>query len=179
MSKLYYICKYTPIELLESMGAECVLLDGMVHSFAEAERCGHPNLCGYGKAILEKVLTEGIRELVLVNCCDTIRSVYDILHAQGKMDFLYFLDLVHDETECGAKRMTFELEKLRRAYCEYSGNDMDSERFDAAFRAPSDSGEDYIGILGARVGDAFGTMISDSLPLPVKNLTCVSGWCVE
>jgi len=179
MSKLYYICKYTPTELLEAMGAECVLLDGMTESFSEAERCGHPNLCGYGKAILEKVLTEGIRELILVNCCDTIRSVYDILHAAGKMDFLYFLDLVHDESECGAKRMAFELDKLVRAYREYSGNDISPEQFAAAFSHSENAPEDFIGILGARASGALAEMIGGTLPLPVRNLTCVSGRTVE
>ena len=32
------------------------------------------------------------KELVLVNCCDTIRSVYDILKDSGQMDFLYMID---------------------------------------------------------------------------------------
>ena len=178
MSKLYYICKYTPVEMLEAMGAECVLLDGMVSSFSEAERAGHPNLCGYGKAIIEKVIRENIRELVLVNCCDTIRSVYDILLARGGMDFLYFCDLAHDETSCAADRMAFELKKLARAYQEYSGRSLSYEAFENAFVKETEPGQDYLGILGARVNADLHRMIADALPLPVKNLTCVSGRAV-
>ena len=33
MNKTYYICKYTPIEILEAMGADPVLLEDMVDDF--------------------------------------------------------------------------------------------------------------------------------------------------
>ncbi len=175
MSKLYYICKYTPVELLFACGADCAELSGTVGSFSAAETVGHPNLCGFGKAILEKVLNEGIKELVLVNCCDTIRSVYDILLDRGGMDFLYFMDLVHDESECGVRRMAYELKKLYRAYRAFSGNEFSPALFAAAFSENEAAKEDYAAVLGARVNTELSEMIEGFLPLPVKNLTCVSG----
>ena len=46
------------------------------------------------KSVLEAVLAGNVKELVLVNCCDTIRSVYDILEDSGKLDFLYMVDML-------------------------------------------------------------------------------------
>ena len=95
MNKTYYVCKYTPVELLEALGGECEILNDMPEGFDLAEQVAHPNICGFGKAVLEAVLAGKVKELVLVNCCDTIRSVYDILEDSGEMDFLYMVDMLH------------------------------------------------------------------------------------
>ena len=71
----HYICKYTPVELLRALGGECVVLDQMPDSFPLSDQLGHPNLCGFGKAVLEACLSGQVKEVVLVNCCDVIRSV--------------------------------------------------------------------------------------------------------
>ena len=89
MNKTYYVCKYTPVELLTALGGKCEILNEMPEGFERAEQITHPNICGFGKAVLEEVLAGNIKELVLVNCCDTIRSVYDILEDSGQMDSLY------------------------------------------------------------------------------------------
>ena len=86
MNKTYYVCKYTPVELLEALGGECEILNDMPEGFDLAEQVAHPNICGFGKAVLEAVLAGKVKELVLVNCCDTIRSVYDILEDSGVPD---------------------------------------------------------------------------------------------
>ena len=50
----HYICKYTPVELLRALGGECVVLDQMPDSFPLSDQLGHPNLCGFGQAVLEQ-----------------------------------------------------------------------------------------------------------------------------
>ena len=37
-NKIYYVCKYTPIELLAAMGASCENLNGMPGNFELAEQ---------------------------------------------------------------------------------------------------------------------------------------------
>ena len=81
--KTCYVCKYTPIELLQAFGGECENLNTMPEGFELADQIAHPNLCGFGKVLLEAVMRGLVKELVLVNCCDTIRSVYDVLKASG------------------------------------------------------------------------------------------------
>ena len=174
MSKLYYVCKYTPIELLEAFGAECENLNGMTEGFERAEQIAHPNICGFGKSVLEKVLRGDVKELVLVNCCDTIRSVYDILAESGKMDFLYMLDLLHADGECSRERTVAQLKALARAYGEYKGTQFDEQAFLGAFHAPQRPRGPYISVLGARMGQELYELVAKTMPYPVKNDTCVN-----
>ena len=118
---VYYVCKYTPIELLAGFSLPCERLDPAPAGFSCADSCGHPNLCGYGKAVLEEVLGKGIRRLLLVDCCDVCRRVYDILLAKGKMDFLYLLPLPHKKNMAEQKMLKRELERLRDALSAWSG----------------------------------------------------------
>ena len=38
MNKTYYVCKYTPVELLEALGGECEILNDMPEGFDLEER---------------------------------------------------------------------------------------------------------------------------------------------
>lgn len=174
-NKLYYICKYTPVELLSGYGADCVPLDYMPESFEHADEVMHPNICGFGKSIIEAVLALDIKELVLVNCCDSIRTAYEVLKAMDKLDFLYFMDLTHDESACADERMKFELRALCDAYSGYSGRSFDASAFRASFKSSSLPHDDYIGILGARVGNRLYEAISSRLKRSTVNLTCING----
>ncbi len=178
-NKLYYVCKYTPIELLEGFGAQCVALDYMPESFTHADEFMHPNVCGFGKSIIEAVLSLDIKELVLVNCCDSIRSAYEVLQNMGVLDFLYFMDLTHDESSCAIDRMKSELDLLCSAYSAYSGNEFDHQSFYSSFKRNAKENKDYIAILGARVGKSLFDMIDSRLDSKVINLTCVSGRYLE
>ena len=53
MSKTYYVCKYTPVELLRALGGDCEILNEMPEGFERAEQVAHPNICGFGKSVLE------------------------------------------------------------------------------------------------------------------------------
>lgn len=125
MSTTYYICKYTPVELLEALGGTCQVLDEMPDGFLLSDQVGHPNLCGFGKAVLEACLSGRVRELVLVNCCDTIRSVYDILAAKGEMDFLFLMDMLHTGGPSATERTKMELLRLAKAYSDYKKTTFD------------------------------------------------------
>lgn len=139
MNKTYYVCKYTPIELLEAFGGECQNLNEMPQGFDHADQIAHPNICGFGKALLEAVMSGKVKELVLVNCCDTIRSVYDILEDSGKLDFLYMIDVLHCDAECSRERTAVQLKGLAKAYGEYKGT-----RFDEEFISSSQNPVSYL-----------------------------------
>ena len=114
-----------------------------------------------------------IKELVLVSCCDTIRSVYDILLESGKLDFLYILDVLHCDSACSRERMAVQLKGLAKAYAKYKGTEFDPEKFCAAFHAPEKFTKPHIAVLGARMGQELFEMTSKAMPLPVENDTCV------
>lgn len=174
MNKIYYICKYTPVELLQAFGAECVNLNRMPQGFELAEQIAHPNICGFGKALLEAVMREEIKELVLVNCCDTIRSVYDVLEDSGKLDFLYLLDMLHTDGSCSRERIALQLKGLAKAYGDYRGVTFDEQSFRASFQPPEKMEGPYLSVLGARMGTELFQMVERTMPLPVKNATCVN-----
>ena len=174
MNKTYYVCKYTPLELLEALGGECEILNDMPEGFDLAEQVAHPNICGFGKAVLEAVLAGKVKELVLVNCCDTIRSVYDILEDSGEMDFLYMVDMLHCDTSCSRERTAAQLKDLVRAYGEYKGTTFDKEKFLKAFHPKKRTQDPHLAVLGARMGNELFQMTQDAMPLPVVNETCVN-----
>ena len=173
MNKTYYVCKYTPVELLTALGGECEILNEMPKGFERAEQIAHPNICGFGKSVLEEVLAGNIKELVLVNCCDTIRSVYDILEDSGQMDFLYMIDMLHCDIECSRERTAMQLKALASAYASYKGTIFDKTAFLKAFQPKGRTQEPHLAVLGARMGQELFEMTSKSMPLPVVNETCV------
>ena len=173
MNKTYYVCKYTPIELLTALGAECENLNGMQEGFDRADQLAHSNICGFGKSLLEAVMNGQVRELVLVNCCDTIRSVYDVLEESGKLDFLYLVDMLHSGGECSRQRTAAQLKGLAKAYAAYKGTTFDAKAFRAAFHAPAKTRGPHISVLGARMGKELFEMVQDAMPYPVENETCV------
>ena len=174
MSKTYYVCKYTPVELLKALGGECEILNDMPEGFDLAEQIAHPNICGFGKSVLEAVLAGNVKELVLVNCCDTIRSVYDILEDSGKLDFLYMVDMLHCDVSCSRERTVIQLKELAAAYGEYKGTTFNKEAFLKAFQPSERCSEYHLAVVGARMGEQLFEMTEDSMPLPVVNETCVN-----
>ena len=173
MNKIYYVCKYTPTELLKAFGGECENFNHMPDGFDLADQVAHPNICGFGKTLLEAVMEGKIKELVLVSCCDTIRSVYDILQESGKMDFLYILDVLHCDSACSRERMAMQLKGLAKAYGEYKSTAFNLRAFVEAFHAPEKITEPHIAVLGARMGQELFEMTSKAMPFPVENDTCV------
>lgn len=107
MSTTYYICKYTPVELLEAFGGKCAILNHMPDNFDLSDQVAHPNICGFGKSLLEACMEGKVKELVLVNCCDTIRSAYDVLLEYGK---LHISDKAQLNGALGAALFALELE---------------------------------------------------------------------
>ena len=174
MSVTHYICKYTPVELLRAFGGECEILNHMPENFDLSDQVSHPNICGFGKSLLEACMEGQVKELVLVNCCDTIRSAYDVLLESGKMDFLFMLDMLHGTDTCSRQRTKDELLRLAEAYGAYKGTAFDRRAFCGAFTERQRPAEPYISVLGARVGDELFRMMEKSMPLPVRNDTCVN-----
>lgn len=178
MNTTYYICKYTPVELLEAFGGECAILNHMPDSFDLSDQVAHPNICGFGKSLLEACMEGKVKELVLVNCCDTIRSAYDVLLEYGKLDFLFLLDIMHSGGTCSREHAQHELRRLAEAYGAYKGTSFDAARFREAFRTRKRPSAPYISVLGARVGDELFQLMEKTMPLPVRNDTCVNNRAV-
>lgn len=168
-----YTCKYTPVELLEALGGECVLINSQTMSFSAAESEGHSNLCCHCKALLQHCLSGEIREFVFVNCCDSVRRIYDIVKEKGDYDFIFFLDLPRTGGECSVNRFKDELLRLYREYSAYKGTSFSPEKFYGAFKAESIYPKgDFIALTGARVSRETKKIIEENSVYPVADLTC-------
>ena len=88
MNKTYYVCKYTPIELLESLGGECENFNHMPEGFDLADQVSHPNICGFGKTLLEGVMEGKIKELVLLRFCQCV--TFRFLPVVALLDFSHY-----------------------------------------------------------------------------------------
>ena len=172
MSITYHVCKYTPTELLTALGGQCALLDEAPENFDLSDQVAHPNLCGFGKSVIQAALAGQVKELVLVNCCDTIRSAYDILKEFGNLDFLYLLDILHSQEGCSVQHARDQLLALAEAYRAYKGTQFDRAAFFAAFQSPPLVTGPHIAVLGAKMGSHLFSLVEETMPLPVENATC-------
>lgn len=170
---IHFICKYTPTELLSGFGETCEVLDEMPENFDLSDQVIHPNLCGFGKSIIQAVWEGKVRQLILVNCCDTIRRIYDVIAHSGRCEFLFLMDLPHEQIGCAKDQMFQEVMRLKKAYETFSGKSWDAIRFIKAFSQKEMQLEPFIGILGVRVGKKLEEKIERILKMPVQNFTCV------
>ena len=172
---IHYVCKYTPVELLYGFGEECAVLEEMPENFEMSDQIAHANLCGFGKSVIQAVLSGKVEQLVLVNCCDSMRRVYDVVESTGKCKFLYMLDLPHEDNECEKVKFAQSIRNLLKAYEQFSGKKFDKQLFLEAFKEKTAKSEPYIGVMGVRVSGILEQMIRDNIKMKVENLTCTGG----
>ena len=172
---IHYVCKYTPIELFKGFGEECAVLEEMPENFELSDQIAHANLCGFGKSVIQAVLEGKVQELVLVNCCDSMRRVYDVVESTGKCKFLYMLDLPHEDNECEKVKFAGAIHRLKDSYAAYAGKMFDTTAFLHSFAGNPAERQPYIGVLGVRVSGILDQMIRENIQMDVENLTCTGG----
>lgn len=174
-----YSCKYTPIELVAAYGGQPELLDQESQDFEVAEGLTHANLCCHAKALIQ----EGARkkQMLLMDCCDSLRRSYDVLEFTGGQDFLYLMDLPHEDNGCAVERFKTELLELAKACGVFYGREFDKDAFLRACRENAWTLPDgpFLAVLGARASPELMAVIQREMALPVVNLTCVGSRNLE
>ncbi|MGI5978299.1 MAG: acyl-CoA dehydratase activase [Oscillospiraceae bacterium] len=152
-----WVCKYTPVEVLEAMGAKPVRIDPSVTNFDEADAKMHPNICSYTKGVLETFANADFEGVVLTNCCDSIRRLYDVLKAEYPGRFIYLLDLPRARSGETAALYAERIRAMTEAYAAFSGRCFDEETFRERCAAttvshlkPQNATGPRVGIVGAR-----------------------------
>ena len=175
---IYYVCKYTPLEMFAGFATDCVRLDPAPVNFDCADACAHPNLCGYGKAILEAVEAQHVTALVLTDCCDVMRRVYDVLKAKETLEFLYLLPLPHKRGRAEARLFADELDRLAECWAAYSGQAFDTETALCAWECGRKEAAEaavngpHISLTGAHAGQLLTDAVTSRFRLPVQDDTC-------
>lgn len=168
-----YVCKYTPLELFAGFGESVSPLNQLPKTIGKADKIAPSNLCGFSRSLIELVEDQGVRNLILTNCCDSMRRVYDILKAKGNLDFLYLLDLPRTDEECQVDRFADRLLALKKAYEEHTKKTFDRAAFLASFTRNQLPQEPYVGILGVRAFPELEEEIRKSTGKKTVNLTCL------
>ena len=132
---IYTTCKYAPMEIFAGFGEETGRLDPNPASFECADGCAHPNLCGYAKAVIEEVHDKGIRRVVLADCCDATRRMYDVLKEYEDLDFIYLLPLPHKTGPAEIRMTAEELKIMIDEYSRFSGRTFDINKAIGDYRA--------------------------------------------
>ena len=172
--EVFYACKYTPTELLAGFGATPRIAEADVASFAYADALAHPNLCGYGKGLIERMMAADVREAVLVTCCDVVRRVYDVLQTSGRMDFLFLLDLPHRRGPAEVALFRRRLRALADAYAAYSGAQFDVGAACAACGTGVGRADNRVTLMGAHASASLVAEVEKGVGMPVENATCTS-----
>ncbi|WP_061994510.1 acyl-CoA dehydratase activase [Clostridium sp. ATCC 25772] len=169
-----YVCKYTPKEIFEGFDMHCTELNSSVNDFETAHTVGHNNLCSYSKAIMENVKLLKIKEIVFMNCCDSLRRTKDILDKDKKVEFCYIIDLPKKINEYSINLFKDELLKFIKAYEDFSKKDFNIEKFKNQFKEVKAKDEDdsCVTILGNRLSKEDENYIKKISSLNVRNCTC-------
>ncbi len=185
--KLGYICKYTPVELLEALGFEMIRLEETVSSFPTADALLHPNLCSYAKAVLETASDafsgrDPLQGIVLTTCCDSIRRLYDRLRVTYPDRFFYLLDIPRKANEFAAGLYADQIHRLRETLLrDFSGilPDQDMPADPPVFPKKTVPQETdpcepslQIGLMGARIPHPIRQLLEERHVNVLFDLTC-------
>jgi len=177
-NKIYYVCKYSPLELFAGFGTITKRLDPVSSSFECADECAHPNLCGYGKGVIEAVEASDVKALILTDCCDVCRRVYDVLKVGSRLDFIYFLPVPHKRGSAEVRLFANSVRKLStelEAFCgkkfdfQTALHAWDESRLEAAQEAVSGP---HISLFGAHGGKLLYNSVTPRFNIPVTDDTC-------
>ena len=151
----------------------------MATDFDLSDGVTHVNLCGFGKTVVQNALSGQTDKLVLVNCCDVMRSVYNVINDHGCCDFLHIIDLPHLCGPCQVESLARQIKRLKERFENYSHTPFDLAKCQAAFTKPEAFQKPYVGVLGVRVGREMQEMMEAAFPFPVRNLTCTGNRCLD
>jgi len=171
-----YICKYTPIEVIESFGEKPERLESGFKSRERAEAMLHSNVCSYVSGVLENILENDIQEVVLTSCCDSVCRLYDVL--KDRIGFAYILALPSKNDPLAVDLFRKEIERFIQAYQMFKGKSFSMENLLKVLQKKKDNPSkshdisQSIAILGARLDDETVERIRESCTQNIVDLTC-------
>ena len=182
---LAYMCKYAPIEIIESFGTPVMMIEPHVTNFSQADTLMHANMCSYVKAVLEEFETHEFEGMLLTTCCDSSRRLYDVLKAKHPDKFFFCLDLPRKKSDHAFKLYESQTRALIREFEAYSGKKFSEEKLCKWCAAEimmqkrhpkkerNNEAENLnICLTGARPGTAIKKLIQDHGCNIVLDLTC-------
>nr|PZN02187.1 MAG: 3-hydroxyacyl-ACP dehydratase [Bacillota bacterium] len=169
-----YICKYTPVEIIEAFGEEPLRLESGYKSHEYAEALIHSNICSFAKGVLESIIENNIEEVILTACCDSIKRLYDVL--KDRVKFAYLLDLPRKKDPISIDLFYNEIVEFIKAYQGFKNKDFAEENLlKILANERVDKGKELgenIAVLGARLKEDVIEKLRSSCTANVMNFTC-------
>ncbi|OOM69835.1 acyl-CoA dehydratase activase [Clostridium sp. BL-8] len=172
-----YTCKYTPIEIFTSLGAETKRIEPNVTSYDKAEMMMHTNLCSYVKGVLEDVILNDYEGVVLTSCCDSTRRLYDTLKDTFPDKFIYILDLPRKVNDESIRIYENIVKKMIHAYESFSKKTFEEEKLKEIcdsikinYSKPSTGIN--VGMMGARCNEGIIELVKNSNVNVLFNISC-------
>lgn len=187
---LGYVCKYTPVELLESMGVEMKRIEPSVTEFTQADTLMHANICSYTKAVLEDIMENDYEGVILTTCCDSIRRLYDTLKNEFPDKFFFLIDIPRKVNDFAETLFERQMNALLHAYSDFSGHTFDEKKFYAMMQGKialrkketkqsltpvlekNNQNTLNIGIMGARCNNEIRTLLAEHHANLLFDFTC-------
>lgn len=176
-----YVCKYTPVEVFESLGVEIGRIQPAVTNFNQADTLMHPNICSFTKSVLEDVLDGDYEGIVLTTCCDSIRRLYDVLKERCPDKFLYMLDVPRKVNDFSTEMYKNNILKMIHAYEEFSGKTFDEQQLKDILKRREEADKlrtapkkpsIHVGLMGARCSKGIINLLEDNGVEILFDLTC-------
>ncbi|NME83457.1 acyl-CoA dehydratase activase [Clostridium sp. SM-530-WT-3G] len=172
-----YTCKYAPMEIFEALGVEVEKIDTNATSYDKAESMMHANLCSYVKGVLEEVSKKEYEGVILTNCCDSTRRLYDTLKANFPNMFVYMLELPRKVNESAVSLYEESIMNMVDAYEEFKKCKFEREKLKEVVLSKkseinNSNGGINVGIMGARCNDEIVKLVENSNGNIVFNITC-------
>ncbi|MHC6180128.1 acyl-CoA dehydratase activase [Clostridium sp. JNZ X4-2] len=176
-----YVCKYTPFHIIKAFGEKTVKIDPHVSGFDKAETLMHPNICTYAKAVLEECINSAISNVVLVNCCDSIKRLYDVLKSSPDFNFVYLIDVPRKKNRASYLIMKSEIIKFINSMEKFTGKKFDEDKFidivnSEVPQKSSEPSDINIALMGSRVKDSTVKQIQDTGASVNFNFTCTGNF---
>ena len=124
-----YLCKYTPVEILNGFSEMTERIEPKIQSICCADGMMHPNICSYARAVLETCLEKNISRLVLTNCCDSIRRLYDVVLHDPRFEWVAFIDLPRKNDGAAVGFFEQELYRFVEGAQTFFSQSFDQKRF--------------------------------------------------
>ncbi|NFV11596.1 3-hydroxyacyl-ACP dehydratase [Clostridium sporogenes] len=174
-----YTCKYTPLSILEAFEEVPLKINSIAYAFDKSDALMHPNMCTYCKSLFENLINCNSDQLILMNCCDSMRRLYDVLKAQSNIKYLYMIDLPHKNNCCSRILLKESFMKFIDDYEKFSNKKFNIEKFKLSIENHishsnnlNNNFNNSIALLGGRCDESFVNMIENCTGSPVLNLTC-------
>ena len=180
--RVWCVCRYTPVEIFTGgFGCGCEKTDPSYVSFDCADSCAHPNLCGYGKGVIEEVNRKQYPALLLTDCCDVMRRVFDVLQQEAQIEFIHLLFLPHLRGENDCRLFAAGLQEMIREWGLYFGRAFDARGLLKAWAENAGLKRQeleklqagaHLTLKGAHAGKMIRQMIEERITPCVDDQTC-------